>query len=176
MNIRHIRHQLLLLSVWGTLAVAQTPPPFPTPSGPLPPFTSVPPIENHELYYQFFQYHQGLINANQAAKVVNPAQGAALDQQMAALLNVDVKEIAVVIANTQQVGAAQASVAARKAAGPDKSSPLTAAQQASKIEFARVHTTVEGVRTLWQSLTPASWAGIHGYIVGPFKAQIYKKP
>jgi hypothetical protein len=77
--------------------------------------------------------------------------------------------------NTQQVTAGLAAIAAKKAALPNKSSPLTPAQLVAQLEFERVHTTVEGVRTLWQSLTPASWTGIHGYIVGSFKTQIYKK-
>jgi hypothetical protein len=153
----------------------QTPPFGPTP-GPPPVFTSVPPIEDPELYFQFFQYHLGLVNINQAAKTANPAQAASLDQQMAALLNVDVKDLPAVIANTQKVAAAQASVAAKRAAGPNKSSPFTPTQQASALEFERVHTTVGGVRELWQSLSPPSWTGIHGYIVGSFKSQIYKKP
>jgi hypothetical protein len=51
---------------------------------------------------------------------------------------------------------------------------LTMSQQISQSEFARIRTTVEGVRTLNQSLTPASWAGIHGFILGAFKAQITK--
>jgi hypothetical protein len=161
-----------------TSAFCQSPAssPFPTPIGPPPKFTSVPPIEDPELYYQFYQYHLGLINTNNAAKAADPAKGVMLDQQMAALLNVDVKELPTVITNTLQVTAAHASIAARKAAGPDKSSPLTPAQQALQLDFQKVHATASAVGALWQGLTPASWTGIHGYIVGPFKAQFYKKP
>ena len=95
---------------------------------------------------------------------------------MAALLNVDIKELPAVIANTQQVTAIHATIAAQKAAGPNKSSPLTPAQQASQLEFERAHSTVLGGVSLWKTLTPTSWTGIHGYIVGPFKTQVYKKP
>ena len=120
---------------------------------------------------------------------------------MAALLNVDPSELATVVANTQQVTLAQTQALASLAAGSAVSvgiasasagttgvgiagasvgtagTPLpkiTMSQQISQSEFARVRTTVEGVRTLNQSLTPASWAGIHGYILGAFKAQITK--
>jgi len=51
---------------------------------------------------------------------------------------------------------------------------LTMSQQISQHEFARVRITVEGVRALNQGLTPASWTGIHAFILGPFKALITK--
>src|SRR5579863_7701018 len=73
-----------------------------------PKFTSVPPIEDVNLYYSFFQWHQNLINTNQALKSANPSQSSVLDQQMALLLSVDPKDLAAVIANTQQVAASQA--------------------------------------------------------------------
>jgi hypothetical protein len=66
---------------------------------------SVPPIEDRELYYSFFNYHQGLVSSMQAAKAANPQNSAQLDRQMAALLQVDVKELPIVTANTQQVKA-----------------------------------------------------------------------
>ena len=167
-----------VLTFLAPMAVCQAPNPatiFKLPSGPLPKFTTVPAVEDAELYYQFFQYHQTLINANQATKAANPAQGAILDQQMATLLNVDIKELPTVVANTQQVAATHANIAAKKAAGPSKASPLTPAQQASQLEFEKVHATVAASVSLWKNLTPASWTGIHGYIAGPFKTQIYKK-
>jgi len=148
-----------------------------------PPFTSVPKIENRELYYSFFVYHQNLINANQALKNATPAQGPTLDQQMATLLGVNLGELPVVVANTQQVSLAQTqaqtnpwAVGSPSAASVVALQPpqLTMSQRISQYEFARARITAEGVRALNQSLTPASWTGIHAFITGPFKALITK--
>lgn len=140
---------------------------------------SVPPIEDRELYYSFFNYHQSLIAAQQSAKTAAPQNSAQLDAQMAALLQVDVKELPVVIANTQQVTQGYSQTAADRVAGVPalaaKSGPVpTAAQWASMCEFRRVHQTVEGVVALYQKLSPASWNGIYGYITGTYKNTIYK--
>ena len=140
------------------------------------------------LYYSFFVYHQNLVNANQALKNANPAQGPVLDQQMASLLGVNVGELPVVVANTQQVTLAQAQAQTNPWAvgSPSAGSPsagpavafqppqFTMSQRISQYEFARTRITAEGVRALNQGLTPASWTGIHAFILGPFKALITK--
>ena len=151
-----------------------------------PPFTSAPKIENVQLYYSFFVYHQNLVNANQALKNATPAQGPTLDQQMATLLGVNLGELPVVVANTQQVSLAQTQAQTNPWAVGAVGSPsaasvlalqppqLTMSQRISQYEFARARITAEGVRALNQSLTPASWTGIHAFITGPFKALIAK--
>ena len=148
-----------------------------------PPFTSAPKIENVLLYYSFFIYHQNLVNANQAVKNANPAQGSVLDQQMATLLGVNVGELPVVVANTQQVTLAQAQAQTNPWATGTPSAGLavalqppqfTMSQRISQYEFARTRITVEGVRALNHGLTPGSWTGIHAFILGPFKALITK--
>ena len=135
------------------------------------------------LYYSFFIYHQNLVNANQAVKNANPAQGPALDQQMATLLGVNVGELPVVVANTQQVTLAQAQAQTNPWATGTPSAGLavalqppqfTMSQRISQYEFARARITVEGVRALNHGLTPGSWTGIHAFILGPFKALITK--
>ena len=60
----------------------------------------MPLVEDRELYYAFFNYHQGLATALQAAKNASPQASAALDQQMASQLGIDVKDLPAVIANT----------------------------------------------------------------------------
>jgi hypothetical protein len=144
---------------------------------------SVPNIEDRELYYSFFNYHQGLIAAQQSAKTAAPQDSVQLDAQMAAMLQVDVKELPIVIANTQQVTQGYSQIAAARTAGVPapatattaKSGPVpTAAQWASMCEFSRARQTVDGVLALYQKLTPASWNGIHGYITGTYKSTIYK--
>jgi hypothetical protein len=140
---------------------------------------SVPPIEDPELYYSFFYHHQDLINTNQAAKAANPPNSAQLDQQMATLLGVDVKELGIVIGNTQQVVQSHAALAAdrrayKPAAAPQSGQP-TAKQMNAEFELKRVRITVEGVRLLAQNLSPASWTGLHAYIVGSYKNTIYSK-
>jgi hypothetical protein len=140
---------------------------------------SVPPIEDRELYYSFFNYHQGLVNTLQAAKAAAPQNSAALEQQMATLLGVDVKELETVIANTQQVVEAYAKLAADRQAGPEAAVPKgwpvpTPAQLISIFEFRRVRATVEAVRLLHQNLSPASWDGLHSYILGPYKTMVSK--
>src|SRR5258707_749611 len=125
---------LLCLAILGLSA--QT---VPGPNLTAPKFTSVPPIEDVELYYAFFQHHQTLINANESSKAANPGQSAALDQQMAVLLNIDAKDLPAAVANTQQVAQSQANLAARKAAGVvptgPQALPITPAQQAAQYEF-----------------------------------------
>jgi hypothetical protein len=161
----------LLLITLGTTGFAQSI----QPAKPL----SVPPIEDRELYYSFFNYHQGLVNSLQAAKAAAPQNSAQLDQQMAALLQVDVKELPAVVANTQQVTQAYSSLAAERQASPaggPAAGQLNQAQIAAQFEFRRARLTVEGVRTLWQALSIASWNGIHGYITGTYKAGLTTKP
>lgn len=140
---------------------------------------SVPRIEDPELYYSFFYYHRDLINTHQAAKAANPQNSAQLDQQMATSLGVDVKELGIVIANTQQVVQSHAALAADrlayKPAVAPKSGEPTAKQMNAEFEMKRVRITVEGVRLLAQSLSPASWTGLHAYIVGSYKSTIYSK-
>ncbi len=64
---------------------------------------SVPTIEDRELYYSFFNYHQGLVSAMQTAVAANPQSSTQLNQQMATLLQVSVSDLPIVIANTQRV-------------------------------------------------------------------------
>jgi hypothetical protein len=143
-----------------------------TASPSVPAFTSVPAINSVTLYYAFFQYHENLIVANQAAKADNPTQSSILDQQMATTLGVSSADLSAVVANTQAVIQAYANLASKMAAA---TSSLTT-QQAGQFEFERTHITIEGVRTLWQGISPASWAGIHNFILGPFSTQINKTP
>ena len=90
---------LLVLALMASSAAAQTKL-SPTSA---PAFVSVPPVEDRNLYYAFFNYHQQLINQLQAAVSASPASAAQLNQQMAALLNVNVSELGIVISNTQNV-------------------------------------------------------------------------
>ena len=139
---------------------------------------SVPTIEDRELYYSFFNYHQTLITSLQSAKTAAPQNSDLLDRQMAALLQVGAAEIPAVIANTQQVTQGYSQIAAARLAGAPavaKSGPVpNAAQWASMCEFRRARQTVEGVLALYQKLTPASWNGLHGYITSTYKNTIYK--
>jgi hypothetical protein len=136
---------------------------------------SVPTIEDSELYYSFFLYHQTLIDTQTAAKAASPSSASQLDQQMAALLQVDVKELPFVISNTRQATASYSALTAQKqAAAPVQQAGPNAVQLAAQQELQRVRITVEGVRLLASSLTPTSWSGLHGYIVGTYKNTIYK--
>jgi len=143
-----------------------------------PPFTSVPPVESVDLYYSFFNYHQGLITAMAAAATANPASSAQLNQQMATLLQVDVKELPIVIANTQQVTQSYAKLESDRKAGsfavPKDIPALTPTQQASVYDFQKIHLTNGAVVTLFRQLSVASWKGLHGYVVGAYKTTIYK--
>ena len=127
-------------------------------------------------YHSFFVYHQNLINANQAQKAANPAVGPALDQQMATLLGVNVSELPAVVANTQQVTQAHLNLAAGNSASAVTAGPqavhLTMSQQVSQHEFLRARITVEGLRALSQSVSPASWTALHAFILGPLKTQL----
>jgi hypothetical protein len=144
-----------------------------------PTFKPVPKIEDVTLYDAFFKWHQSLIDSNDATKGANPAQSTSLDQQMAALLQLDPKDLSAAVSNTKNVTQAYAALTAKQAkyvATPIpglKVSP-TAAQAAAAFNFQRLGITVDGVRTLNQAISPASWAGIHGYITGTFKATVYK--
>jgi len=95
---------------------------------------------------------------------------------MATLLGVNVGELPVVVANTQKVIQAQANLAAASSASAISAGPqavqLTMSQRVSQHELLRARITVEGVRTLNQSLSPASWTAIHAFILGPFKSQL----
>jgi hypothetical protein len=161
---------ILLVITLGSAAFAQSSLPLKS--------VSVPPIEDRELYYSFFNYHQGLVNSTQAAKATNPQNAAQLDQQMAALLQVDVSELPTVVANTQQVTQGYVQLVAAGQAGVSglpKGSPVpTPAQLASINEFRRARLTVEAVLALYQQLSTASWNGLHSYIVGTYKNTIYK--
>jgi len=140
---------------------------------------SVPRIEDPELYYSFFYYHQDLINKNQAAKTATPQNGPQLDQQMATLLGLDVKELAAVTSNTQKViqnhAALEADRRAYKPNATPKSGEPTAKQRNAEFELRRVRITVEGVHALAASLSAASWSGLHAYIVGPYRTSVYGK-
>jgi hypothetical protein len=167
-----VRLQLIILlpaMVWaqGTQAQARKP-------------VSVPAIEDPELYYSFFNYHQNLVNALVATKAANPQNSAQLDQQMATLLQVDVKELPAVINNTQLVTEAYGKLPAKRAvyanAVPKPNQPVPNAKQlAAQMELKRVRITVDGAFALFLNLSPASWSGIHGYIAGTYRNTIYQK-
>ena len=117
-----------------------------------PAFTSVPPIEIVDLYYSFFNYHQGLVNTMNSAQTANAASAAAgsatssqLNQQMATTLGVSIQDLPTVIANTQQVTQAYAALTAANQAGtfalPKGAPALTPAQQASSYAFQKVRLT-----------------------------------
>jgi len=115
-----------------------------------------------------------------ALRAANPASAAQLDQQMASLLQVDVKELPYVITNTQKATTsynaltAQVQAGAKSPPAPTKTHGPSAAQLAAEQEFQRAGITVEGVRLLFLNLTPASWKGLHGYITGTYKTTVYK--
>jgi hypothetical protein len=162
---------LLFVLLLAAASIAQTQPA--TSSGPL----SVPLIEDRELYYAFFNYHQGLVNAMQAAKAANPQNSAQLDQQMATLLGVSVQELTTVIQNTawfvQQCADMAVEQQARLASASANTGP-SPSQLSAAFEFKRARITVEAVRLLNQKLSAASWAGLHAYITGTYKDTIYK--
>jgi len=154
-----------LLSLCALTALAQTKAPL-----------SVPPIEDRNLYYSFFVYHQALINTETALKAVTPANATQLDQQMATLLQVNVAELALVISNTQSATARYAALVAAQAApkAPAKAGQPNATQLAGEQLLQHDRITVDGVRLLFLGLSTASWTGIHGYITGTYKTTIYK--
>lgn len=162
----------LVLSLFLTTlaAFSQAPGQFPK----APKFTSVPPIEDRELYYSFFNYHQALIASMQSAKAKAPQHSNDLDQQMARLLRVDVKELAIVNNNTQQVKQKYASLAAEQQAYAPKSGEASPKSMAPQFELKRIRITIDGVSYLSQNLSPASWAGLHGYIIGTYRNSIQK--
>jgi len=142
------------------------------------PPASVPLIEDPELYYAFFNYHQGLVTALQASKAAAPQNSAQLDQQMASLLGLNLQELPAVIANTAAFIQALADLAIEKQTKLANPSSVpgnpTAAQLNAAFEFKRIRITVEAFRLLNSSLSPASWTGIHNYITGTYKNTIYK--
>lgn len=155
-----------------------------------PPFTSAPKIENVLLYYSFFIYHQNLVNANQAVKNANPAQGSVLDQQMATLLGVNVGELPVVVANTQQVTLAQAQAQTNPWATGTPSAGLavalqppqfTMSQRISQYEFARCALRLSRLRQLSGIRDNPDWRGaaaghLHHELSGPSDSQCRLPP
>ncbi len=162
------RMKMIVALSFAVACVAQTPK-----------VLSVPRIEDPNLYSSFFYYHQDLINQQQAAKAANPQNSGQLDQQMATLIGVDIKDLPAVVANTQQIMKSYSDLAAeRKAynfkAAPEAGQP-TARQANAEFELKRVRITIEAVRSLNQSLSAASWNGLHNYVVGTYKATVYIK-
>jgi hypothetical protein len=154
----------------GSLANAQS---HPSP----PPFVSVPAIEDREIYYAFFNYLQGLIDAQRTKLAADPQSDAS--KQMAALLGVDVQQLPIVVSSTQAVTGAYAALAAERLAfkadaEASKGTP-TMAQMSAQFELKRARITADGVRSLFESLSVDSWAALHGFITGVYKNTIYKK-
>ncbi len=164
-----IRIVLALLVAATGFAQTATPPP---------PFTSVPRVEDVDLYDAFFNYQQGMITSMTTAIAADPTRSATLNQQMATTLGISVGELPVVIANMQQVTQNYAQLTSDSLAGnltlPQGAPAPTAAQLASAFKFKRVRLTTGAVVALFQQLSPASWGGLHIYIVGPYKATIYQ--
>jgi hypothetical protein len=155
-----------LLSLCALAALTQTKPPL-----------TVPPIENRNLYYSFFVYHQSLINTATAQKEASPASASQLDQQMANLLQVNVSELPLVVSNTQNAAARYTALAAQPAPNPKapvKAGQPNAAQTAAEQLLQHDRITADGVRLLFFGLSTASWTGLHGYITGTYKNTIYK--
>jgi hypothetical protein len=163
---RSARLLSLSLSLCALSALAQSKAPL-----------SVPPIEDRNLYYSFFVYHQSLINTETAQKAATPANASQLDQQMATLLQVSVSELPFVVSNTQNATARYTALAAQPAPNPNapvKAGQPNAAQTAAEQLLQRDHVTVDGVRLLFFGLSTASWTGLHSYITGTYKNTIYK--
>ncbi len=155
-----------LLSLCAFTALAQTKAPL-----------SVPPIEDRNLYYSFFQYHQTLINAATALKAATPASASQIDQQMATLLQVNLSELPFVVSNTQSAITSYNSLAAAQqasATAPAKAGQPNAAQLAAEQLLQHDRITVNGVRLLFLNLSAASWTGLHSYITGTYKNTLYK--
>lgn len=134
---------------------------------------SIPPIEDRNLYAAFFNYHQGLITANQAAKTANPLLSAQLDQQMAAQLQISVSDLPTVIAATQQASKGYASIPAQRQRTTSLNwgnvKPPTPAQIEAQLNLVKFHYTMDAVLSLFKNLPPASWKTLHDYINGDFK-------
>ncbi|MGO9259077.1 MAG: hypothetical protein ACLQU1_22565 [Bryobacteraceae bacterium] len=139
---------------------------------------SVPPIEDRELYYSFFNYQQGQVTSMQAAIAANPQSSTQLNQQMAALLGVAVTELPTVINNLKTVTQSYTALAAQRQAYVPPASPVsgqpTASQMTAEFELQRLYITLGGVSSLYLGLSSASWSGLHSYIVGPYKTTIYQ--
>ena len=144
----------------------------------LPAFTSVPIIEDVELYAAFFSYQQGLIATMNAAITADPTKATQLNQQMAATLGVTSAELPSIISTLQQVTQHYSNLAADSKAGnltlPQGAPAPTAAQSAAAFQFQRVRLTTGAVVALFQQLSAASWKALHSYIVGTYKTNIYQ--
>ncbi len=113
------------------------------------------PIEDRNLYYSFFQYHQTLINAATALKAATPASASQVDQQMATLLQVNVSELPFIVSNTQSATTSYNSLAAAQqasATAPAKAGQPNAAQLAAEQLLQHDRITVNGVRC-WSAFT-----------------------
>lgn len=97
---------------------------------------------------------------------------------MARQLTIDVAELSKVINTTQQTTQAYASVETQRLAAinaPLKPGGPTAAQINAQMQLKTLYTTFDGVVTLSQTLSSASWKALHAYIIGTYKTTIYKK-
>lgn len=143
-----------------------------------PPFTSVPPVEDVNLYASFFEYQQDQIAAMNAAIGADPAKTTQLNGQMAATLGITPAELPIVIANLQQVTQNYSKLAADTQAGnlarPQGAAAPTPAQLASAFQFLRVRLTTGTFVALFQQLSPSSWKALHSYIIGTYKTSIYQ--
>ena len=154
---------LFLCALVASAQIARPPQP--------PPFTSVPSIEDRNLYHSFLAAQQKIFAANQAAKAANPGTAAQIDQQTAATLHITVPELTAVANLIQQASQSYDQIPAwRQALVTNPKYPtLTTAQLDGIDDFRRLGVTSQAVFALAKQLSPSSWTGLHNYIITTFK-------
>ena len=142
-----------------------------------PPFTSMPPIEDRNLYYGFLTYEQIVFSANQAAEAANPSLATQIDTQTATTLGIKVQELATVISIVQRANLDYQQIPSLRQAyvSSPSSVSLSSAQLDGIDDFRKLASTAQAVLKLSQQLSASSWAGLHNYIITTFKNSL-KQP
>ena len=161
MSVRWVCWMPLLLAPVGAWAQASSPPPF----------TSVPSIEDRNLYYSFLVAQQNAFTANQAAKASNPSASSQIDAKTATTLHITTQELPAVASLVQQASQSYAQIPALRQAfvASPKYPTLTSAQLDGIDDFRRLQVTAQTVFALAKQLSPSSWTGLHNYVITTFK-------
>jgi hypothetical protein len=113
-------------------------------------------------------------NNNQSAKAASPGASSQIDAQTAATVQITLAELPTFFNLIQEANKSYAQIPALRQAYP--SSPgaisLTSAQLDGIDDFRKLYITARIVNLLSQQLSPASWAGLHGYILNGLKLNV----
>ncbi len=136
----------------------------------------LPAPESPEIYFSFFRFHDDLSDRLEKTKAKDAARGQRLEQSAASLFNIDPSDLVRIRAVTRSVVANLDGLAAQVENFKRKAGNTPHAVDFAQFDIRRRQILLAGVDRLRESLSAASWTGLHTYIIQAHAKGLHPMP